>query len=338
MEKYRDENRNIGKLPLSVQRPRPICRCASHRHDWCQSLKTNYELWEWTSSPPAETATDRFLCWPLPNRSFYSFLRFPKFFDLRATYRWRVHVAIDREGEDWIYWFPLKICWDASLTSWTFLDTFGLKDIVSTGVCGEFGVLMLALSTDSCSGSSIDDFCVDPGASCNVADLRKITSKAERKRLSAAVIVEYGVDDGLVDVSVEKWRKLNEFVFFNIDLRGNEPKFGLLMVSLAFFACGGSISLLANSRNFETFAAGTTSKRDGRRPLLLSSASFFSFSNSSRARSCASFCHLAATSSRFSRPICLSIILMSSWRWTDPKRIIFSGVSTTGKLRKCLFF
>lgn len=61
-------------------------------------------------------------------------------------------------------------------------------------------------------------------------------SNADRSRFSAAVMVEYGVCDGLVEITGVKPRKLKEFVFLRMDFRGNDPKFGLCKISLAFFA------------------------------------------------------------------------------------------------------
>lgn len=122
-------------------------------------------------------------------------------------------------------------------TNWTFFDTFGLNETGSTGICEMIGVVGI---TGVCGASRLgcESFLVAPGdfsagiTSCSVADFRKITSKAERSRFSAAVIVEYGVADGLVFISGAKCRKLNELVFFRIDFRGYDPKFGLFVESL----------------------------------------------------------------------------------------------------------
>lgn len=56
-----------------------------------------------------------------------------------------------------------------------------------------------------------------------MVDFRKIISNADLRRFSAAVIVEYGVFVGLDEVTGVKPRKLNEFVFLRMDLRGNDP-------------------------------------------------------------------------------------------------------------------
>jgi hypothetical protein len=47
--------------------------------------------------------------------------------------------------------------------------------------------------------------------------------------------------------------------------------------------------------------------------------------------SCASFCHLAATCSRRSRPMCRSMSLMSSKRWIEPSKIIDSVDERRGR-------
>lgn len=51
--------------------------------------------------------------------------------------------------------------------------------------------------------------------------------------------------------------------------------------------------------------------------------------------SCASFCHLAATCSRRSRPMCRSINFISSRRWIEPRRIQFSLTQIRAKIKNC---
>lgn len=257
-------------------------------------------------------------------------------------------------SQNWLSWCIRRLHWRKSDSESTEISKTRPTN------CTFFEIFGLEMASTPLAAKPIESRSPSAGVtSCSVADFLNMTSNADRilngtnesinqyaifhaskttHRLSVPVIVEYGVIAGLVDDNGVNPFNVNELVFFRIDFRGSVPNAGLLMVSLVFLACGGNISLLASSRNFRMSGAGMTSNRDGRRVLLRSSTSRCKRSCSSRARSCASFCHLAATSSRFSRPICLSIILMSSWRCTEPKRIMFCGVSTTGKLRRCLFF
>ena len=58
-------------------------------------------------------------------------------------------------------------------------------------------------------------------------------------------------------------------------------------------------------------------------PIISSSlCNFLKLSLNFSDLSCASFCHLAATCSRLSRPMCRSISLMSSILWMEPSNIM----------------
>ncbi|KAE9539534.1 hypothetical protein AGLY_004786 [Aphis glycines] len=138
-------------------------------------------------------------------------------------------------------------------------------------------------------------------------------------RLSAPVIVEYGVADGVI-IGVRLCR-VNELTFSDALSMKNciVPKIKLVS------------------------GAGVTSNLEG----LLSLFSLLLLSTSS-SLSCASFCHLATTCIRLSLPTCLSISFINSIRGTDPNKIIESeirhntslilpGLSTNGNTLRTLF-